>query len=185
MNENIQWVEPFTDSYGQGMVHRLFSASGKIYGVGFEYIATMQDFTRKNVDILAVNPAFRYPSNGVWAVLFDEVLLDPVTDEILDFRGFEHVQHPGLGGGRVLFNVASIILEHYNVCNAGAYVFSAAPDRQGLRKTDLVDIYNGILGLNGRPRSKLFYEYFEGWEAYSDSVSGPGGRGYVVTTQIY
>ncbi|HHT4259211.1 TPA: hypothetical protein ACTYZB_004878 [Klebsiella variicola] len=185
MNENFQWMPPFSDLYGNGMVHRLFSASGKVYGVGFEYIATMQDFTRKNVDILSVNPAFRYPVNGVWAVLFDEVELDPVTYEVLDFKGFQHVQHPGLSGGRVLFNVASIILEHYNVCNAGAYVFSAADDRQHLRKTDLVDIYNGILGLSGDGKSRLFYELFEGWEAYTDSVSRPGGRGYVVTTQSY
>ncbi|HAV1594986.1 hypothetical protein ACVGX7_25275 [Enterobacter hormaechei] len=185
VNEAIQWMPPFSNFYGNGMIHRLFLASGKVYGVGFEFIETMQDFTRKNVDILAVNPAFRYPMNGVWAVLFDEVELDPLTNEVLDFKGFQHVKHPGLSGGRVLFNVASIILEHYNVCNAGAYVFSAAEDRQHLRKTDLVDIYNGILGLNGKAKSKLFYEYFEGWEAYSDSISNQGGRGYVVTTQSY
>ncbi|MNE71986.1 hypothetical protein D3C80_1678960 [compost metagenome] len=81
----------------------------------------------------------------------------------------------------MLFNVASIINEHYTVSNAGAYVFSAAPDKSHTRKTDLVDIYNGLLGFNGR-KSKIL-ENFPEWTCYNDFLVG--GRGYVITTQSY
>lgn len=183
MNGQIQWSSPFSCPYDNGMVHRLFPVGNKVFGVGFEFIETMQDFSRKDVDILSVNPAFRYPINGVWAVIFDEVELDQDNQNVLDFKGFKHTVHPGLSGGRVLFNVASIILDHYNVCHAGAYIFSAAIDRDNLRRTDLTVTYDGLLGINGAVKSKLFYEYFEGWEAFSDTSRG--GRSYVVTTQSY
>ena|GEM_PF-962542 len=183
MNRHLQWEPLFNCQYGEGMVHRLFSTGSKVFGVGFEYVETMQDLVSKNTDILTANPAFRYPTHGVWAVLFDEVELNPISNEVIDFRGFGHIKHAGLSGGRILFNVASIILEHYSICRAGAYIFSAAEDRAHLRKTDLMDLYDGLLGLNGKAKSKLFYEYFEGWEAFRDTLTG--GRGYVVTTQNY
>lgn len=102
-----------------------------------------------------MHPAFRFPQNGVWGVIFDEI--DPI---LMDFKGFQHIQHQGLAGGQVLMNVASIILDHYTVCNAGAYVFSAADDHQHLRRTDLADIYCKLLGLNGERKSRLFDKGF-------------------------
>lgn len=93
-----------------------------------------------------------------------------------------HQQHQGLTGGRVLLNVASIIFDHYSICHAAAYVFSAAADRQRMRQTDLSVIYSRTLGLQGYPESKLFRR-FAGWRAYSDIDAG--GRNYVVTTENY
>ncbi|MBV7406543.1 hypothetical protein [Enterobacter sp. ENT03] len=178
MNNPIQWDPPFNDHFGNGMVYRPFSASNKIFAVGFEEIQTMHDLMRKGISILAVNPAFRFPETGVRGVIFDEIDL-----HTLDFNAFRHIVHPGVAGGRVLFNVASIILEHYSISNAGAYVFSAASDPTGLRKTDLVDLYSRALGVDGCPGSKLFRDLFPGWQAYSDVATG--GRGYVVTTERY
>ncbi|ENI9576424.1 hypothetical protein AB0A24_001539 [Escherichia coli] len=178
MNNQIHWDYPFSEEFGCGMVHRQFTVGSTIYAVGFEQILTMDDFTRKGVDILNVHPTFRFPLSGVWGVIFDEI--DPVE---MDFKGFRHIQHQGLAGGQVLLNVASIIFDHYTVCNAGAYVFSAADDHQHLRRTDLVDIYCKILGLNGKRKSRLFANGFPGWEAYCDVPTG--GRGYVVTTESY
>lgn len=178
MSNLIVWPEPFSEEFGNGMVYRQFAVGGTLYAVGFEEILTMADFTRKGVDILSVFPRFRFPLSGVWGVIFDEI--DPVS---MDFKGFQHVQHPGLGGGQVLMSVASIIYEHYTISNAGAYVFSAAEDHQHLRKTDLADIYCKLLGLNGEQKSRLFANGFPGWEAYCDVPTG--GRGYVVTTESY
>lgn len=178
MNNQIHWDYPFSEEFGSGMVHRQFTVGSTIYAVGFEQILTMDDFIRKGVDILNVHPTFRFPLSGVWGVIFDEI--DPVE---MDFKGFRHIQHQGLAGGQVLLNVASIIFDHYTVCNAGAYVFSAAVDHQHLRRTDLVDIYCKILGLNGKRKSRLFANGFPGWEAYCDVPTG--GRGYVVTTESY
>ncbi|AJJ63278.1 hypothetical protein [Yersinia aldovae] len=178
MNNQYQWLQPFNNQFGDGMVYRQFAIGSTLYAVGFEEIETMGDLTRKGIDILRVDPAFRFPNNGVWGVIFDEV--DPSS---MDFKGFQHIQHPGVMGGRTLYNVTSTILEHYTVCNAGAYVFSAAPDLSQLRGTDLVDIYSRALGINGHEKSKLFSMLFEGWQAFSDVVTG--GRGYVVTTESY
>lgn len=177
MNQGVCWQPPFSEQFGNGMVYRLFTMEGIPYAVGFEEIPTMYDLNSKGIDILSAYPNFRFSSNGVWAVVFDEV--DPV---IMDFKGVQHVQHTGLLGGKVLLNVASIIYDHYTLCHAGAYVFSAATDPQYLRQTDLVDIYNGLLGLNGKSKSRLFGRLV-GWEAFSDTAIG--GRGYVVTTQSY
>lgn len=68
------------------------------------------------------------------------------------------------------------------LCHAGAYVFSAASDRHQDRRTDLVGIYNGLLGLEGKSRSRLM-RHLDGCKAYSDVVTG--GRNYVITTQHY
>lgn len=177
MNQGVRWQSPFSDPFGTGMVYRLFDVGGVPYAVGFEEILTMHDLNSKGIDILSVYPNFRFSSNGVWAVVFDEI--EPT---IMDFKGFQHVQHTGLLGGKVLLNVASIIYDHYTLCHAGTYVFSAANDLQYLRQTDLADIYNGLLGLGGKPKSRLFGR-LQGWEAFSDVATG--GRGYVVTTQSY
>lgn len=178
MNNRYHWLQPFNDQFGDGMVYREFSVGSRLYAVGFEEIQTMGDFPRKGIDILRVNSAFRFPKKGMWAVVFDEI--DPFT---LDFKGFQHIQHSGVMGGRTLYNVASTILEHYTVCNAGAYVFSAAPDPFQLRGSDLVDLYSRVLGVDGHKKSKLFSILFEGWQAFSDVATG--GRSYVVTTESY
>ncbi len=178
VNNPIQWTEPFSDHFGNGMVYRQFAVGSTVYAVGFEQIMTMDDLTRKGVNIRTAHPAFCFPASGVWGVIFDEI--NPTE---MDFKGFQHVQHPGLSSSQVLLSVASIIYDHYTVCNAGAYVFSAADDHQHLRTTDLTDIYCKVLGLNGKRKSRLFEEGFPGWNAYCDVPTG--GRGYVVTTQSY
>lgn len=178
MNNRIVWPSTFSDRFGSGMVFRQFAAGGSIYAVGFEEIETMADFTRKGINVLSVYPAFRFPQSGVWGITFDEI--DLTT---MDFKGFQHVQHLGLAGGRILFNVASVIYEHYNCCHAGAYVFSAASDPYQLRRTDLLELYSRAPGIGGYQKSKLFTELFDGWQAYSDAATG--GRGYVVTTEHY
>jgi len=109
VNNQIHWDYPFSEEFGSGMVHRQFTVGSTIYAVGFEQILTMDDFTRKGVDILNVHPTFRFPLSGVWGVIFDEI--DPVE---MDFKGFRHIQHQGLAGGQVLLNVASIIFEVVN-----------------------------------------------------------------------
>lgn len=178
MNSQYQWLPPFNNQFGNGMVYRQFAFGSTLYAVGFEEIETMGDFNRKGIDISRVDPTFSFPNSGVWGVIFDQV--DPFT---MDFKGFQHIQHPGVMGGRTLYYVASIILEQYTVCSAGAYVFSAAPDPLQLRSTDLVDIYSGALGINGHKQSKLFSTLFDGWQAFGDVATG--GRGYVVTTESY
>lgn len=178
MSNQVQWVNPFDDQFGNGMVYRLFPVENKLFGVGFQELQNMYELTSKGIDILRVKPDFVFPNNGVWAVVFDEI--DPNT---MSFQGFGHVAHTGNNGGRVLLDVASILLEHYNVCNAGAYIFSAAIDKQHVRKTDLLDMYSKALGVNGHRPSRLFNTYFGGWNPYSDAALG--GRGYVITTQSY
>ncbi|RNM07463.1 hypothetical protein EF878_05775 [Dickeya undicola] len=178
VNNPIQWTEPFSDHFGNGMVYRQFAVGSTLYAVGFEQITTMDDLVRKGVNIRTAHPAFCFPASGVWGVIFDEI-----NPNEMAFKGFQHVQHPGLSSSQVLWNVASIIYDHYTVCNAGAYVFSAAEDHQHLRTTDLTDIYCKLLGLNGKRKSRLFKEGFPGWNAYCDIPTG--GRGYVVTTQSY
>lgn len=178
MNNLYQWLPPFNNQFGNGMVYRQFAIGGTLYAVGFEVIQSINDFSRKGINIFNVNPAFRFPNSGVWGVVFDEI--DP---SLMDFKGFQHIQHPGVMGGRTLYNVASIIFEHYSICNAGAYVFSAAPDQLRLRTTDLVDIYSRALGIDGYKQSRLFSTLFEDWQAFSDVTTG--GRGFVVTTKSY
>ncbi|CAI1527061.1 hypothetical protein [Serratia marcescens] len=176
MANQIVWAPPFDNSFGNDMVYRVFSAAGNPYAVGFEELQSQQALTNKGINLNKAMPQFRFPQSGVWAIVFDEI--DLVT---LSFNNFQHRQLPGCAGGRVLFNVASIINEHYTVSNAGAYVFSAAPDKSHTRKTDLTGIYNGLLGLSGR-KSKILGS-FPGWDCYSDFLAG--GRGYVITTQSY
>jgi hypothetical protein len=178
MNNLIRWCSPFHDCFGNGMVYRLFAVGRTLYAVGFEEIMSMSDFTQKDINILKAYPEFRFPGSGVWGVVFDEIA--PFNS---DFKGFQHVQHSGIAGGRVLYNVASIIFEHYTVCNAGAYVFSAAHDSRQIRRTDLIDIYSRALGIDGYPQSRLFSTLFNGWQAFSDVATG--GRGYVITTESY
>lgn len=178
MNNVIRWRFPFNDQFGHGMVYRLFAVGRRLYAVGFEQITSISDLTSKDVNILGAYPQFLFPGSGVWGVVFDEI--DALKS---DFKGFQHVRHPGVAGGRVLFNVASILFEHYTACNAGAYVFSAARDSRQMRRTDLIDIYSRALGIDGYPRSRLFSGLFDGWQAYSDVATG--GRGYVITTGSY
>ncbi|MEJ5066202.1 hypothetical protein WH279_22330 [Erwinia sp. MYb375] len=177
MNNKFQWQPPFEDKYGNGMVYRNFLLCGELYGVGFEQIMSPHDLASKGIDLLHACPGFTFPANGVWAVVFDS--LDPATEEP---TGYRHVRHRGLASGRVLLNVASIIYDHYTICNAGAYIFTAAADLEHQRATDLAVIYSRALGLEGHPKSKIFSR-LEGWEAYTDVEAG--GRGYVVTTQSY
>lgn len=178
MNNRYRWLQPFNNQFGNGMVYRQFAIGSTLYAVGFEEIESMGDLARKGIDIRRVNPEFRFPDSGVWGVVFDEI--DPFT---MDFKGFQHIQHPGIMGGRTLYNVASTILEHYTVCNAGAYVFSAAPAPFHLRSTDLVDIYCRALGVDGYKKSRLFSTLFTGWQAFSDITTG--SRSYVITTESY
>lgn len=178
MSNNIIWEEPFNDSFSGGMVYRKFLYLGQLYAVGFQEITTQADLEAKDIRLEDAFPQFRFPhNNGVWAVLFDTI--DADTDSPL---GFKHVRYDGLAGGRVLQNVASIIYDHYNICDAGAYVFSAAEDREHERDTDLLVIYSKTLGLQGHPKSRLFSR-LNGWNAYTDIDAG--GRSYVVTTQSY
>ena len=178
MDEPIQWRSPFNDDYGNGMVYRPFMLHGRFYAVGFEWMKSLGDFTHKGQHILKMSPIFQFPLRGVWGVIFDEI--DP---DAIDFKGFRHIQHPGVSGGRVLLKVACAISEHYAVTRTGAYVFSAATDPLHLRKTDLVEIYNRILGLEDHPQSRLFRTLFNGWQAFSTCENG--GREYVVTTDGY
>lgn len=179
MNNRIEWVEPFSEYYGQeNLVYRKFLHCGQLYGVGLEQIPTLAELEAKDIRLSQAFPQFRFPhNNSVWAVLFDAI--DPLTEEPL---GFRHVKFDGLAGGGVLLKVASIIYDHYNVCNAGAYVFSAAEDRIHERDTDLTVTYSRALGLQGHPKGRLFSRLI-GWEAYTDIDAG--GRSYVVTTQSY
>ncbi|MDN8541601.1 hypothetical protein QZH36_09120 [Erwinia sp. BC051422] len=178
MNNRIQWPDPFDDSLAGGMVYRKFLYCGQLYGIGFQELPTLADLESKHIKLNHAFPQFRFPqNNSVWAVLFDTI--DPVTDSPL---GFKHVKFDGLAGGRVLQNVASIIYDHYNICDAGAYVFSAAEDREHERGTDLSVIYSRALGLQGHRTSRLFSPFI-GWNAYTDIDAG--GRSYVVTTQSY
>ncbi|MCH5051846.1 MULTISPECIES: hypothetical protein [Pectobacterium] len=178
MDNPIQWLDPFNDEYQNGMVYRKFILCGKLYGVGFQELSTSADLEAKQINLQHAFPRFDFPLNsGVWVVLFDAI--DPITDELL---GFRHVQLEGLAGGRVLFNVASIIYDHYTICNAGVYVFSAAEDREHERGTDLAVIYSRALGLQGHRKGMLFGK-FVGWNAYTDVDAG--GRSYVVTTESY
>ena len=178
MNPPIQWTPLFNNQFGDRTIYRLFVLGDKIFAVGFEFVATINDLSGKGISISSVNPAFHYPASGVWGIIFDEI--DPVS---LSFKGFQHIAHAGLGSGRVLPNVASTILEHYTACGAGAYVFSAAVDSAHLRRSDLVMLYDRMLGLNGNKKGKLFREHFVGWKACSDTSTG--GRGYVITTASY
>lgn len=177
MSNLLVWQHPFSDAYGNGIVYRLFETAGMAWVVGFEQIETLHDLVSKGIDIQRACPGFQFPQNGVWAVVFDQI--DSCTQQP---QGYKHVRHKGIMGGRVLFNVASIIFDHYTVCHAAAYVFSAANDLEHQRRTDLMDLYCGLLGLNGCSESRLF-KRFAGWRAYSDIASG--GRGYVVTTKNY
>lgn len=178
MSHTIQWPFPSNNQFGNGMVYRQFAVCSTIYAVGFEAISSAADLTQKNINISQVHPLFQFPAAGVWGIVFDEI--SPYNT---DFKGFQHIQHNGLAGGRVLYYVASIIIEHYNTCKAGAYIFSAAEDKQCLRQTDLTRIYDGLLGLGGKQKSKLFANLFAGWKAYSDTQIG--GRSYVITTENY
>ncbi len=172
----IIWEHPFDNVFGNDMVYRLFTGGGQPYAIGFQKLHNQQELNNKGIDLQHAMPDFVFSANGVWALMFDTI--NPVT---MSFNGFQHYQIPGCGGGRVLFNVASIIHEHYTTSNAGAYVFSAAMDTEHTRTTDLIVIYNELLGLNGH-KSRLL-QSFPGWNCYSDfSV---GGRGYVITTQSY
>lgn len=173
----ISWQHPFNEAFGEGIVFRLFETAGIAYAVGFEHIKTMHELLTKGVDIYHACPDFLFPANGVWTVIFDRI--DPLTQQLY---GYQHVEHTGVMGGRVLFNVASIIFDHYTVSCAAAYVFSAANDCENQRKTDLTELYSALLGLDGHPRSRLF-QRFDGWCAWSDTAIG--GRGYVVTTKSY
>lgn len=178
VNNPIQWTDPFSDQFGDGMVYRKFAVGSTLYAIGFEKISTLDALMRKGVDIRSAYPLFQFPPGGVWAVVFDEI--DP---DSMEFKGFQHIQHPGLSSRQVLLDVASIIYDHYTICNAGAYVFSAAEDKQHLRSSDLTDVYCKALGLNGNPKSRLFKRGFPSWNAYSDITTG--GRGYVITTESY
>ncbi len=178
MDEQAGWQAPFCEDCGHGMVYRTFTLGGRLYAVGFEKVDVLQDFTHKGGSILKFTASASRSFNNLWAVIFDEI-----DHEALDFKGFRHIPHSGLSGGRVLFKVARIIFEHYSAARAGAYVFTAATDPLGLRKDDLVDLYSRILGLTGYPKSRLFKTLFNGWQAYSNCASG--GREYVVTTDRY
>lgn len=178
MNTHLQWTPSFNNQFRDRTIYRLFVLGDKIFAVGFEFVATLDELSGKGINIRSVNSTFHYPASGVWGVIFDEI--DPV---LLSFKGFQHIAHSGLGSGRVLLNVASTILEHYNACGAGAYVFSAAVDAAHLRRSDLVILYDRLLGLNGYVKGKLFREQFAGWKASSDTLTG--GRGYVITTTSY
>ena len=175
MDEQLRWPMPFNNDAGNEMVYRTFALGGRLYAVGFEKVNSRADFTFKGGDILKVHPAFQCSRHGLWAIIFDEI--DP---ESIDFKGFSHILHAGLSGGRVLFKVACIILEHYDVARPGGYVFSAATDSQHSRQTDLAELYCRALGLDGYPKSRLFTTLFQGWQAFSNSATG--GRDYVVTT---
>ena len=122
MNVRYLWLPPFNNQFGDGMVYRQFAIGSTLYVVGFEEIESMGYFTRKGIDIRSINATLRFPNNGVWGIVFDEI--DPFT---MDFNGFRHIQHPGIMGGRTLYHVASIILEHYTVCHAEAYFFPLHP----------------------------------------------------------
>lgn len=178
MNSPERWRPPFYNYCDDEMVYRLFAIGNRLYAVGFEKLSTLHDLTRKGGNILKAHPTFRFPARGVWTVMFDEI--DPLA---MDFKGFRHIVHPGTIGGRVMFNVACIIFDQYTVSRTGAYLFSAATDPQHLRQTDLVELYDRTLGLNGHCKSRLFTTLFNGWQAYSNS--GSGGREYVVTTEDY
>ncbi len=178
MNNPVQWRPPFYNDYDDEMVYRPFAVGSRLYAVGFEKLSTLHDLTRKGGDILKAHPTFKFPAGGVWTVMFDEI--DPL---VMDFKGFRHIVHPGIIGGRVMFNVACIIFDHYTISRTGAYLFSAATDPHHLRQTDLAALYDRALGLNGHPKSRLFRTLFNGWQAYSNSASG--GREYVVTTEDY
>lgn len=176
MDQKIQW-EPLFNDYGNGMVYRNFVFCRQEYAVGFEQIMSIHDMSSKDINLPAAHPAFIFPRNGVWSVVFDS--LDPVTSLP---TGYKHIKHGGLASGRVLFHVASTIYDHYSVCMAGAYIFTAAADPERLRTTDLSVIYSRALGLQGHGKSKIFSR-FNGWKAYTDVQTG--GRGYVITTESY
>jgi len=176
MNPKIQW-EPLFNDYGNGMVYRNFLCCSKKYAVGFEQIMSIHDMSSKGINLPAAHPAFIFPKNGVWAVVFDS--LDPVTSLP---TGYRHIRHGGLASGRVLCYVASTIFDHCNICHAGAYFFTAAVDTEGLRTTDLSVTYSRALGLQGHRKSKIFSR-LTGWKAYTDAQTG--GRGYVITTESY
>jgi hypothetical protein len=178
VNNQIVWVDPFSEYYQEGMVYCKFECCGQFYAVGFEHIKTLAEFEAKGIKLGDAFPQFRFPYNtGVWAVVFDAI--DPVDEQP---QGYRHVQLNGLASGKVLLGVASIIYDHYTVCNAGAYVFSAAGDPLHERKTDLSEIYSKALGLQGHPKPRMF-DRLTGWNAYTDLNAG--GRSYVVTTQSY
>jgi len=138
---------------------------------------SIHDISSKGINLPAVHPTFIFPENGVWAIVFDS--LDP--DTVLPM-GYKHVKHVGLASGRVLCYVASTIFDHYSICHAGAYFFTAAIETEQLRTTDLSVIYSRALGLQGYRKSKIFSR-LTGWKAYSDAQTG--GRGYVITTGCY
>ena len=175
MNVRTPWPQPFNSDFGDSLVYRLFVAGGRGFAVGFEFIETVNDISCKGINIFSAHSAFRYPAGGVWGIIFDEI--DPVS---MSFKDFQHIEHAGLISGRVLLHVASAIIDHYNACGAGAYVFSAAVDKNHIRRAYLVTLYDGLLGLNGKAKSKLFRDYFVGWEAWSNTSTG--GRDYVITT---
>lgn len=175
MKREIAWEEPFDDSYGSGFITRMFVVSGRVYAVGFEEIYNDQQLVNKGIHINADIPDFQFPDAGMWAVAFDQV----ETAEA--WGGYNHVRLPGLLTGKVLLKVARSIIEHYYVSNAGAYVFSAALDREHERDVDLVSIYNGFLGL-GYKRTKPLVA-LPNMKCYGNL--GEGGRGYVVTTESY
>ena len=176
MNPKIQW-EPLFKDYGNGMVYRSFEVCGRKYAVGFEQIMSIHDMSSKGINFPAVHSTFTFPENGVWAVVFDS--LDPDTEQPM---GYKHVEHAGLASGRVLCYVASTIFDHYSICNAGAYFFTAAVDIEKVRTTDLSVTYSRALGLQGYRKSK-FFSRLTGWKAYTDAQTG--GRGYVITTESY
>lgn len=175
MNRQIAWEEPFNDSYGPGFITRMFVVSGRVYAVGFEAIYNDQQLINKGIRINADIPDFRFPDTGMWAVAFDRV------ETVEAWGGYNHVSLPGLSAGKVLLNVARSIIEHYYVSNAGAYIFTAAVDREHEREVDLVNIYNGFLGL-GYKRTKPLIA-LPNMKCYGNL--GEGGRGYVVTTESY
>lgn len=106
--------------------------------MGFEAIYSDQQLINKGIRINADIPDFPLPDTGMWAVVL--IGLKPSK------HGVATLIYPDYRQVRYCLMLLWPNIEHYYVSNAGAYVFTAAVDREHEREVDLVNIYNGFLG---------------------------------------
>lgn len=162
--------------FGHDFVAGNFNVADQHYVIVFSEMADESAMRTKGYNIEL--PGFQYPAAGMVEVMFDAVS-DP---EGYDFGCFGHITPTQNVSPVTLLKVISLIDHHYNCRQPGGYLFYAATTtRDPNRKTDLLAVYDRMLGITPTKSgsgSKISQMLPSNWQVLNKLSHG--GRGYAI-----
>lgn len=75
MNTHLQWTPSFNNQFGDRTIYRLFVLGDKIFAVGFEFVATLDELSGKGINIRSVNSTFSLSRKRRLGVILMKLIL--------------------------------------------------------------------------------------------------------------